>query len=152
MLENSTILHGNMFLLSNHYIKNSNDFNKVAIDTVHKLIHLSHSYKWLIWKMYPIVNNVYYHFVGWRNYQYKSCKSRWFVQLCCWQLFDLKSLTYVWSSHILKFKFWIIQTKSDKEMTKIKVVDLDDFYNFIVDNVFIWNQLLSQNSIRIFIF
>ena len=93
MSENSTILHGNMFLLSNHHIKNSNDFNKVAIDIVHKLIHLSHSCKWLIWKMYPIVNNVYYHFVGWRNYQYKSCKSRWVVQLCCWWLFHLKSLT-----------------------------------------------------------
>ena len=93
MSENSTILHGNMFLLSNHHIKNSNDFNKVAIDIVHKLIHLSHSYKWLIWKMYPIVNNIYYHFVRWRNYQYESCRSSWVVQLCCWWLFHLKSLT-----------------------------------------------------------
>ena len=35
-------------------------------------------------------------------------------------------------------------TLSNKEMTKIKVVDLDEFYNFVVDDFFIWNHLLSQ--------
>jgi len=33
-------------------------------------------------------------------------------------------------------------------MTKTKVVDLDDFYNFVVDDLFIWNHLVPQNSIR----
>jgi len=28
-------------------------------------------------------------------------------------------------------------------MTKIKVVDLDELYNFVVYDLFIWNQLLS---------
>jgi hypothetical protein len=47
----------------------------------------------------------------------------------------------VWSC-LLKFKIWIIQTKSDEEMTKIKVVDLDELHNFVVYDLFIWNQLL----------
>jgi hypothetical protein len=33
----------------------------------------------------------------------------------------------VWSSHFLKFKIWIVQTKSHEKMTKIKVVDLNKF-------------------------
>jgi len=33
-------------------------------------------------------------------------------------------------------------------MSKTKVVDLDDFYNFVVDDLFIWNHLVPQNSIR----
>jgi hypothetical protein len=51
----------------------------------------------------------------------------------------LLSLNFVWSSHILKFKFWIIQTKSDREMTKTRIVDLNKFYNFVADNFFYLN-------------
>jgi hypothetical protein len=47
------------------------------------------------------------------------------------------------------FEFQIVQTKLDGELTKIKVLDLDEIYNFIVDDFFIWNHLLAQNSIRI---
>ena len=49
----------------------------------------------------------------------------------------LLSQNYVRSSHSLTFKFWIVQTKSDGEMTSIKVVDIDEFYNFVVDDFFI---------------
>jgi hypothetical protein len=38
-------------------------------------------------------------------------------------------------------------TSSDKEMTKIKVVDLDELYNFVVDNFFNRNHLLFQNLV-----
>ena len=43
-------------------------------------------------------------------------------------------------------KFWnsifqIVQTALDAKMTKTKVVDLDEIYNFIVDNYFIRNHL-----------
>jgi hypothetical protein len=38
---------------------------------------------------------------------------------------------------------------SEKEMDKTKVVDLNEFYHFIVDNFFIWNHLLSQNYVQI---
>jgi hypothetical protein len=37
--------------------------------------------------------------------------------------------------------FWIVQTTLDEKMTKIKVVDLDEIYNFVVDNYFIRNHL-----------
>jgi hypothetical protein len=33
-------------------------------------------------------------------------------------------------------------TLSDEKMTKIIVIDLDDFYNFVVDNFFTLNNLL----------
>ena len=36
---------------------------------------------------------------------------------------------------------------SDEEMTKIKVVDLDEFYNFYVYDFFSWNHLMFQNDI-----
>ena len=64
---------------------------------------------------------------------------------CIWN--KLMSQNSIWSSHILKFKIQIVQTKSDREMTKTKVVGLDELYNFAGDDLFIWNHLLSQNSI-----
>jgi hypothetical protein len=36
----------------------------------------------------------------------------------------------------VKFVNNVIITLSDEEMTKIKVVDLDGFYNFVVDEIF----------------
>ena len=41
---------------------------------------------------------------------------------------------------IFEIQIWIVQTKSDGEMTKIKVVDLDEFYKFVVYDVFIWSS------------
>jgi hypothetical protein len=38
-------------------------------------------------------------------------------------------------------------TLSDEEMTKIKVVDLDELYNFFVDDFCSQNHLLFQNLI-----
>ena len=35
----------------------------------------------------------------------------------------------------------------NEEMTKTKVVDLDEFYNFVVDDFFNWNHLLFQNVV-----
>jgi hypothetical protein len=32
-------------------------------------------------------------------------------------------------------------------MTKLKVVNLDKLYNFVVDNFFIWNHLVFENVI-----
>ena len=37
----------------------------------------------------------------------------------------------------IKFVNNITITLSDEQMTKIKVVDLDQFYNFVVDDFFI---------------
>ena len=49
---------------------------------------------------------------------------------CIWN--KLMSHNSIWSSHILKFKIQIVQTKSDREMTKTKVVDFDEFLNFLI--------------------
>jgi hypothetical protein len=38
-------------------------------------------------------------------------------------------------------------TLSDEEITKIKIVDLDQFYNFYVHNFFSENRLLFQNVV-----
>jgi hypothetical protein len=58
---------------------------------------------------------------------------------------------FVWSSNILKFKIWTVQTKSYGKMTKTKVVDLDALYNFFVDiffhlKTFITPKLCSKFS------
>ena len=44
---------------------------------------------------------------------------------------------YLWSFHILKFKFLNVQTKLNDDMVQTKVVDLDDFYKFVFDDFFI---------------
>ena len=41
----------------------------------------------------------------------------------------------------------VTTTLSDEQMIKIKVVDLDEFYNFVVDDFFSWNHLLVQNVV-----
>ena len=53
----------------------------------------------------------------------------------------------VWSCHNLKFKFKTVQTKSYRKMTKTKVVDIDDLYNFVVDDFFSWNHLVFENIV-----
>jgi hypothetical protein len=58
---------------------------------------------------------------------------------------QLVTRNFVQISQILKFNIWIFQIKFDREMAKTKVLDLDEFYNFVVDDFFIWNLLLSQN-------
>jgi hypothetical protein len=37
--------------------------------------------------------------------------------------------------------------KADENKLYIKVVDVDEIYNFLVDDFFIWNHLQSQNSV-----
>jgi hypothetical protein len=32
-------------------------------------------------------------------------------------------------------------------MTKIKVIDIDELYNFIVDDFFSWNHLVLENIV-----
>ena len=50
----------------------------------------------------------------------------------------------IWISYIIKFKFYIVQSNSDGEMTKRKLVDLNEFYNFVFGNVFIWVHLVLK--------
>jgi hypothetical protein len=48
----------------------------------------------------------------------------------------------VWSCHIFKFKIQTVQKLLYRKMTKIKVIDLDELYNFFVDDFSIWYHLL----------
>ena len=41
----------------------------------------------------------------------------------------------------------VITIMLDKEMIKVKVVDLDEFYNFYVHDFFSWNHLMFQNDV-----
>jgi hypothetical protein len=43
-------------------------------------------------------------------------------------------------------KFDFFQTTSDGETAKIKVVDLEKLWNFVVDNFLIWNILSTKTT------
>lgn len=119
---------------------------------VHDLIYLSYS----IWEEYEDVSNcehVYYHFVQMmldgEMTKFKVVDLDDFCNFIVCDFFSwnhLLSKKFIRSSHILKFKFWIVRTKSHGKMSKIKVVDLDDLYNFVGSDFSIWNHFLSQNS------
>jgi hypothetical protein len=69
------------------------------------------------------------------------------MKLCCWQLFYLNSFRFLKNeSKYVKFKIHILQTTSDEKSVKIKVVELQKLFNFVVDNFFIWIRLESQIS------
>ena len=62
------------------------------------------------------MNNVYYHFVRWRNDQNKSCRSWCVIQLWYSSLFQLKSFNG-WKSHsnLSFFLIWSAQTLSNEK-------------------------------------
>ena len=41
----------------------------------------------------------------------------------------------------------VIIVLSDEEITKIKVRDIDELYDFVVDAFFIWNHLVFENIV-----
>jgi hypothetical protein len=41
----------------------------------------------------------------------------------------------------------VTTTLSGEEMTKIKVVNLDKFYNFYIHDFFSWSHLMFQNDV-----
>ena len=63
----------------------------------------------------------------------------------CWNHLRFQNL--VWSFYLSKFKISTIQIWSNKKMIKIKVVHIDEFYNFGIHEFFIWNHLLFQNIV-----
>ena len=57
-------------------------------------------------------------------------------------------ITYLWNyKRDVNFMNNVTTTSSDEEMTKIKVVDLDEFYNFYAHDFFSWNHLIFQNDV-----
>jgi hypothetical protein len=97
-----------------------------------------------------ICNSVHYHFVKWGSAQNKSCRSWWVLQLWYSWLFQLKPFRVSKLSfkyNFLKFKVSNCQTLSNSEMPKIKVVDLDEIYNFGIHDFSNWNLLGFQNLV-----
>ena len=72
----------------------------------------------------------------------------WYPWLFRWNHLVFQNIAF--SYQFLKFKILIIQTSSHGLMTWIKFVDLDELYSFVVDDFFIWNYLVPQNSVRSF--
>jgi hypothetical protein len=60
-----------------------------------------------MWEIYRFVNNIYCHFVEWKNDQNKSCRPWEVVQICCWWLFQLESFAN--SKSCLKLSFFQIE-------------------------------------------
>ena len=70
-------------------------------------IHIWLIVSWTIREACWFVNNVYYHFVRWRNNQNKSCRSWWVIQLWYSSLFSWNHLmveNLVRTCHFFKFK------------------------------------------------
>jgi hypothetical protein len=69
------------------------------------------------------------------------------MKLCIWQLFYLNLFRFSKNeSKFVKFKIQILQTTSDEKSVKIKVVELQKLFNFVVNNFCIWIRLRSQTS------
>jgi hypothetical protein len=49
-------------------------------------------------------------------------------------------------SKFVKFKIQILQMTSDEKSVKMKVLELQKLFNFVVENCFIWICLRSQTS------
>jgi hypothetical protein len=75
----------------------------------------------------------------WPNNQNKLCKSWEVIEFYSWQHFHLKSYCqrklrlYL---KILKFELW--KTTSKEKTTNMKVVGIEELWNFIVDNILVW--------------
>ena len=70
-------------------------------------IHISLIVSWTIRETCWFVNNVYYHFVRWRNNQNKSCRSWWVIHLWYSSLFSWNYLVFqnlVRTCHFFKFE------------------------------------------------
>jgi hypothetical protein len=52
-------------------------------------------------------------------------------------------------SEFKKFKIWILKTTSKEKTTNMKVVGIKELWNFVVDNVLVWNHLVMQNYVWI---
>ena len=87
------------------------------------------------------------------NNQNKLCRSWEVIEVYSWQLFHLKSYCQRklrLNLKKLKFEFWKRSRK--KKTTNKKVVGIEELWNFVVDNVLVWNHLVMQNYIWILIF
>jgi hypothetical protein len=52
-------------------------------------------------------------------------------------------------SEFKTFKIWILKTTSKEKTTNMKVVGIEELWNFVVVNVLVWNHLVMQNYVWI---
>ena len=78
--------------------------------------------------------------VKWKYDQNKSFKFD-IHEFFIWNHLLFQNIVSSWNC--LNFKIWIVQTKSHDKMAKIKVVHIDELYNFYVYNIFILFNLKS---------
>ena len=80
------------------------------------ILHMSHIVYKTLWEMCHICEQYHYHFVMWRNDQYKSCRSWWVIKLWYLSLFQLKlfgvpksclKLYFFWNSKFKLLKLFI---------------------------------------------
>jgi hypothetical protein len=95
-----------------------------------------------------------------KNDKYQSCMTHQYLQLLFWSFLHLTKCYYTLFTKrtcLMFIKLYercvtfvnnIITTLSDEEMTNIKVVDLDEWYNFGIHHFFSWNHFRFQNLIR----
>ena len=106
----------------------------------------------------PRLDNIYqirrkcYYSSGWNFFQskqgliYSDEFNNFYVHdFYCWNHLRFQNL--VWSCHLVKFKIWTVQILSNENMIIIKVVHIDEFYNFGIHEFFMWNHLLFQNIV-----
>jgi hypothetical protein len=74
-----------------------------------------------MWEIWGFLNNVYFHFIGWRNDQNKSCRPWWVLQLWYAWLCYLKSFSV--STFCLKFSNFEIQILSCSNKVKWRNYD-----------------------------
>ena len=76
------------------------------------ILHISHIVYKTLREMCHICEQCHYHFVIWRNDQYKSCRSWWVIQLWYLSLFSWNHLgnqNLVWSCIFLNSKFKLLK-------------------------------------------
>jgi hypothetical protein len=53
------------------------------------------------------------------------------------------------TSEFKKLKIWILKTTSKEKTTNMKVIGIEELWNFVVDNVLVWNNIFMQNYVWI---
>ena len=133
----------------------------ISLSVLAKNQHWYHHCRFVAWTDSDMLQENFISFsydVRWRQTLYQSCSTRRDLQLYSLNFCNLRSFgcpnIFIWNNlsnenyiWFLKFKIWIFQTASDGETPKTKVVDLEKLCNFVVDNFFICNHLVFQNSI-----
>ena len=123
--------------------------DKVTVNIVHKSTCLSCSswnYEWYVnlWTMFTntLLNKKV---IKIKVVDSDEFNNFYVHDFCSWNHLRFQNL--IWSLYLLKFKIWTVQIWSNEKMTKIKVGDLDELYNFYIHHFYNWNHLVVENQV-----